>query len=93
MKNWCLLRYFKDFFPAKLVKTADLDPGQSYLICSHPHGILCYGAFTAFGTNYLQFDKIFPGIESHIITLKQECSPSEYNIPGAPLWGQGPNLT
>ena len=72
MKNWCLLRYFKDFFPAKLVKTADLDPGQSYLICSHPHGILCYGAFTAFGTNYLQFDKIFPGIESHIITLKQE---------------------
>ena len=54
MKNWCLLRYFKDFFPAKLVKTADLDPEQSYLICSHPHGILCYGAYAAFGGNWLQ---------------------------------------
>ena len=88
MKNWCLLRYFKDFFPAKLVKTADLDPEQSYLICSHPHGILCYGAFAAFGTNFLQFDKIFPGIESHIITLKQECNLSvSANILG-PLWGK-----
>ena len=32
------------------VKTADLDPSRSYLLGSHPHGVLCSGAVSAFAT-------------------------------------------
>ena len=33
------------------VKTADLDPSRSYLLGSHPHGVLCSGAVSAFATD------------------------------------------
>ena len=64
MKPWCLYKYYKAYFPIKLVKTAELDPEKSYLLGSHPHGILCYGAFAAFATKHMQFDKLFPGLAS-----------------------------
>jgi hypothetical protein len=43
------------------VKTVDLDPNRSYLFGSHPHGLLCAGAFCAFATDALNFTELFPG--------------------------------
>ena len=57
LRRSLIYRYFADYFPAKLVKTADLDPSKTYLFGSHPHGILCFGAFIAFATDALDFPR------------------------------------
>eukprot|EP00887_Chlorella_sp_A99_P006338 scaffold3.g6338.t1 len=31
----------KDYFPARLIKTAELPPGGRYLLAAHPHGVTC----------------------------------------------------
>ncbi len=62
--------YMRDFFPVHLVKTADLDPGNNYVIGYHPHGILGCGAFCNFATDATGFSRLFPGITPHILTLK-----------------------
>jgi len=69
VRNWPLWRHFCNFFPIKIVKTAELDPKQNYLLGSHPHGILCTGAVGAFGTEGADFQKIFPGITPKVLTL------------------------
>ena len=63
-------KYFVNYFPIKLVKTADLDPKRSYLMGNHPHGILCAGAFASFATDALGFDEKFPGLDPHLLTLQ-----------------------
>lgn len=65
MRKWKLWQHFSDFFPINLVKTAELDPSRSYLLGSHPHGVLCAGAFCTFATEAMNFSKHFPG------TIKQ----------------------
>jgi len=68
-RGWQLWRHFCNFFPIKIVKTAELDPEKNYLLCSHPHGILCCGAVGAFATDGADFNDIFPGITPHGLTL------------------------
>lgn len=69
MRSWSWWRYCRDYFPIKLIKTAELDPTKNYLFACFPHGIICAGANAAFGTNALDFCKVFPGMTSHIILL------------------------
>jgi len=69
VRNWELWRHFCDYFPIKLVKTTELDPSKSYLLCSHPHGVLCVGAVGAFATTRGGFNQLFPGIEARGLTL------------------------
>merc|ERR1712080_667608 len=69
VRSWPLWRHFCNFFPIKIVKTAELDPKQNYLLGSHPHGILCTGAVGAFGTEGADFKEIFPGITPKVLTL------------------------
>ena len=40
------------------------------MIGSHPHGILCSGAFGAFATDALGFEDKFPGLERALLTLQ-----------------------
>ncbi|KAL4107629.1 hypothetical protein QTP88_017949 [Uroleucon formosanum] len=61
--------YFKNYFPVSLVKTHDLPADKSYLFAAYPHGVLCFGSFTNFGTDAGQFSELFPGLFSYIITL------------------------
>jgi hypothetical protein len=51
VRKWTLWNYFRDYFPMKLVKTAELDPASSYIFGYHPHGIISMGAFCGFGTD------------------------------------------
>jgi hypothetical protein len=53
-----------------LVKTVDLDPSKNYLFASHPHGILCSGAFSSFATESHEVEKVFPGLSFSVLTLE-----------------------
>jgi len=62
-------RYFRDYFPISLVKTADLDPSKNYIMGYHPHGIIGCGAISNFATEATGFSQLYPGIKSHLLTL------------------------
>ncbi|XP_009082767.1 PREDICTED: LOW QUALITY PROTEIN: diacylglycerol O-acyltransferase 2-like [Acanthisitta chloris] len=64
LRRWTVWKHFRDYFPVKLVKTHDLSPSRNYIIGSHPHGILCVGAFCNFITGSTGFEELFPGIRS-----------------------------
>lgn len=68
-RNWKWWSYFRDYFPLKLVKTANLDPEKNYLFCIFPHGVLSTGGFGSFATDALDFPKLFPGMKPHMLTL------------------------
>jgi len=53
-----------------LFRTSDLDPERSYLFGSHPHGLLCAGAFCTFATEAMNFSSIFPGLQSRLLTIR-----------------------
>ena len=65
-----LWQYYCDFYPIQLIKTTDFDPKRSYLVGSHPHGMLCSGAFGVFATDALGFEKTFPGLNRNLLTLQ-----------------------
>ncbi|XP_024121873.1 2-acylglycerol O-acyltransferase 2 [Oryzias melastigma] len=71
-----LWNHMRDYFPIKLVKTADLDPKHNYILGFHPHGVLVAGAFTNFCTYATGFQKLFPGLTSYLLML--------------PLWFRAP---
>ena len=50
-----------EYFPARLVKTADLDPKRNYILAMHPHGIISFSAFLNFATTATGFSRMFPG--------------------------------
>uniref|UniRef100_A0A8C7ZQQ0 Acyltransferase n=1 Tax=Oryzias sinensis TaxID=183150 RepID=A0A8C7ZQQ0_9TELE len=56
-------------FPAQLVKTAELNPNKNYILGSHPHGIMCFGAFACFSTTSCGFSELFPGLRSSLVVL------------------------
>ncbi|GFY64037.1 2-acylglycerol O-acyltransferase 1 [Trichonephila inaurata madagascariensis] len=53
-----------------MIKTADLDPNKNYIFGYHPHGIMCYGAFSCFGTEGRNFSEVFPDITPRLLTLE-----------------------
>lgn len=67
LKSW---EYFRDYFPARLIRTKRLDPKRNYILGYHPHGIMCAGAWVNFATEATGFSDLFPGIKSHLLTLK-----------------------
>ncbi|XKL69080.1 hypothetical protein PGB90_006849 [Kerria lacca] len=64
-----LWRYRRDYFPVRLVKTAELPPDTTYLFASFPHGIFVFGATTNFMSDVNNFDGAFPGLNPYIVTL------------------------
>jgi 2-acylglycerol O-acyltransferase 2 len=71
LKMW---KWFASYFPMRLHKTHDLSPTRKYIMGYHPHGIIAQGAWAAFGTNALGFDKLFPGITNSLLTLDSNFS-------------------
>ncbi|PSN36198.1 2-acylglycerol O-acyltransferase 2-A [Blattella germanica] len=68
-RRWAWWRYFRNYFPLELVKTADLDPTNTYMFCVFPHGVLSTGAFTSFATEANKFSELFPGLTPYLVTL------------------------
>jgi len=69
-RQWDLWKQFAGYFPAKIIKTADLDPAQGpYIFGYHPHGIFVVGVIANFGTNGSNFDELFPGIDMRVAVV------------------------
>lgn len=70
LRTWRMWRTCKSYFArAELIKTADLDASRPYIFVHHPHGILAFSAWLAFGTEALGFSTLFPGIDNRVVTL------------------------
>ncbi|XP_042327964.1 2-acylglycerol O-acyltransferase 3 [Sceloporus undulatus] len=69
MRRWRIWELHRDYFPIKLVKTAELPPTRNYVLGSHPHGIICAGAFSAFCTEATGFSRTFPGLQPRLALL------------------------
>lgn len=61
--NW-----FRAYFPAQLVKTADLDPERKYILGYHPHGVYAFALFSNIVFSH-HFLRLFPGLELMMTTL------------------------
>lgn len=72
MREWSLWKDYANYFPVNLVKEQDLDPKFNYFIGSHPHGILCSGAFCNFATEGTNISKVYPGITFSLVTLNAQ---------------------
>ena len=68
-RRWKMWKYFCEYFPIRLVKTADLDPEGNYIFGYHPHGIIGLGALGNFCGEATGFSVNFPGIYPHLLTL------------------------
>uniref|UniRef100_A0A672JTL9 Acyltransferase n=1 Tax=Salarias fasciatus TaxID=181472 RepID=A0A672JTL9_SALFA len=69
VRNWKTWDHFRDYFPVKLVKTAELNPNKNYVLGCHPHGIMSCGAFSAFSTKSCGFAELFPGLRCRLAIL------------------------
>ncbi|XP_076606277.1 2-acylglycerol O-acyltransferase 3b [Chaetodon auriga] len=69
VRRWRVWEHLRDFFPMKLVKTAELNPKKNYILGCHPHGIMSTGAFTCFSTESCGFTELFPGVRSTLVIL------------------------
>lgn len=72
VRRWSLWKDYASYFPVKLVKEQDLNPKYNYFVGSHPHGILCSGAFCNFATEGTNVSKVFPGITFSLTTLNAQ---------------------
>lgn len=71
LHKWFVYELCRDYFPIKLVKTADIDPSKNYIFGVHPHGVLSNGIICNFASDATGFDRLFPGIRRSILTLKE----------------------
>lgn len=69
IRYWKLFKYFADYFPVKIVKTAELHPSKNYIVGLHPHGVMCHSHICNMGTEGSGFSKIFPGIKPYLCVL------------------------
>ena len=70
-RNLFLWKYCRDYFPVRLVKTAEFDPNRNYICGSHPHGLLCLGIGVTSCTPYCDIEKMFPNIYFRLLTLRE----------------------
>lgn len=69
VRRWRVWEHFRDFFPIKLKKTAELSPNKNYILGCHPHGIMSAGAFNCFSTESCGFTELYPGVRSCLAIL------------------------
>ncbi|XP_055055808.2 2-acylglycerol O-acyltransferase 3b isoform X1 [Misgurnus anguillicaudatus] len=69
VRGWKVWKHFRDYFPVKLVKTAELSTNKNYILGCHPHGIMCVGAFSCFSTDWNGFAETFPGVRPTLAIL------------------------
>ncbi|XP_073335619.1 2-acylglycerol O-acyltransferase 3b [Pagrus major] len=69
VRKWRVWEHFRDFFPIKLVKTAELSPNKNYILGCHPHGIMSAGGFACFSTESCGFTDMFPGMRCTLAIL------------------------
>ncbi|XP_040271083.1 2-acylglycerol O-acyltransferase 2-B-like isoform X1 [Bufo bufo] len=76
VRSLTVWKYFANYFPIKLVRTAPLSPHLNYIFGFHPHGILAIGAFGNFCTEGTGFSSLFPSLNPHLLML-----PGWFRVP------------
>lgn len=70
------------YFPASAHKTAELPAEQGpYVFACHPHGVFGVATQTTLGTDATGFDRLFPGVEVHLLGLRPI-----FNVPFFREW-------
>lgn len=69
IRNRAIWRQLRDYYPVKLVKTAELPPDRNYVLGAHPHGIMCTGFLCNFSTESNGFSQLFPGLRPWLAVL------------------------
>ncbi|XP_049644126.1 2-acylglycerol O-acyltransferase 3-like [Suncus etruscus] len=69
IRKCVIWNYMRDYYPVKLVKTAELPPDRNYVLSAHPHGIMCMGIGCNFSLGGPGVFKNFPGLRINIGTL------------------------
>ncbi|XP_061659002.1 2-acylglycerol O-acyltransferase 3b isoform X2 [Syngnathoides biaculeatus] len=69
VRRWKIWEHYRDYFPLKLVKTAELNPNKNYILGCHPHGIMSIGAFGCFNIECCGFSEAFPGMRVTLAIL------------------------
>ncbi|XP_077448167.1 2-acylglycerol O-acyltransferase 3b isoform X1 [Stigmatopora argus] len=69
VRKWKIWEHYRDYFPLKLVKTAELNPNKNYILGCHPHGIMSIGAFGCFNIECCGFSEAFPGMHVSLAVL------------------------
>ncbi|XP_027272019.1 2-acylglycerol O-acyltransferase 3 [Cricetulus griseus] len=69
MRKWTVWKHQRDYFPIKLLKTAELPADRNYVLGAHPHGIMATGIFCNFSTDCNAFFQLFPGLKPWVATL------------------------
>lgn len=59
----------RNYFPIRLIKTADLPEGRNYILSHYPHSVIPFSIMCNFLTNWDKLADTFPGIEMHFVTL------------------------
>ncbi|KAM7536101.1 hypothetical protein Aperf_G00000093224 [Anoplocephala perfoliata] len=73
LREWCKENGQE---PSENAESIQLPTSSNYLFGYHPHGPFAIGALMAYGSEALNFSKIFPGIKPHVATLNLH-----YNVP------------
>ena len=58
-----------------------MSPDKTYLLGTHPHGILLFGAFCCFVSDAASFSQLFPGLTARLLT-----NANWVKIPGYRDW-------
>ncbi|KAJ9051069.1 diacylglycerol O-acyltransferase 1 [Entomophthora muscae] len=69
MRRLPFWKWYADYFPARLIAEAPLDPERNYIFGYHPHGIISMGVFSNFVTEATGLSGIFPGLNIRALTL------------------------
>ncbi|XP_046918376.2 2-acylglycerol O-acyltransferase 2-A [Dermatophagoides farinae] len=66
--------YFTDYFPIRLIRTTalPLSADRNYIFACHPHGIFSIATVHSLTTDGQQFSRLFPGLDSHMVTVSQQ---------------------
>lgn len=65
-----MYKLYRDYFPVKLIKTADLPSDKNYFLISYPHGVLPFSVVANFGSEANNVEsEVFPGLDFRFITL------------------------
>ncbi|XP_065213887.1 2-acylglycerol O-acyltransferase 2-like [Planococcus citri] len=76
LRNSRIWNYYRDYFPVRLVKTADLAADKNYVFCVYPHGVASVASLLNFQSNATHFDDLYPGIDPYLVVLNVN-----YRIP------------
>ncbi|KAK7573552.1 hypothetical protein V9T40_010743 [Parthenolecanium corni] len=61
--NLCSLDFIRDYFPIRLIKTAELPSDKSYLMAVFPHGVAPVGVFLNAITEINKISELYPGLD------------------------------